>query len=122
MGKLRAWLRATLRGWLGVHVLELEAAQSRQMYEHLSTVLDKKIKELDRLTREDWDVSARGRSTIILTGVYRKRGFVKFYDIPQDEFEGLVHIYRDRRKEHTIRNIDAPYVVSGAFDLGEPRT
>ncbi len=82
--------------------------------------ITKRIKELDKLTREDLDVGFRGGSTVVLTGVYRGRGYVQFYDVPPEHFSALVEEFQSRRKEHLIRNIDAPHEMlraGGAFTL-----
>lgn len=98
-------------------VAEAQAKQFDDYVDHLAKQIDKKVKELDHLTREDWDIGARGPSTIILTGVYRGRGFVKFYDVPAEEFRHLVEMFRSREKAHLLRTIDRPYMMDGAFSM-----
>lgn len=110
-------MRKMLRKWLGIDTLEKRADTHSYILDGLAGQIDKKIKELDKLTREDWDIGVRGPSTIILTGVYRGRGYVKFYDVPGEQFEDLVQMFRSREKSHLIRNVDAPHLMSGAFKL-----
>jgi hypothetical protein len=79
--------------------------------------LSHKIDEFDKLKSLDIDVGFRGQCTVVLTGVFQGRGYVKFYDVSREEFEYLVKDYRERKKHSLVRNIDAPPSFYGAFDL-----
>jgi len=112
-------MKSIIKKWIGITALEARADASEKKAKIISEYLDKKIAELDKLTREDWDIGARGPSTIILTGVYRGRGYVKFYEVPGAEFDALVEEFQSRRRAHLIRNVDAPHFAyqRGAFNL-----
>ena len=79
--------------------------------------LNTKVKELDKYTTIDADIGYRGDCTIILTGVYRGRGYVHFYDIPHEEFRHYVDKFRDQKRHSLIRNIDTPQDFFGNFNL-----
>jgi len=106
-----------IKKWLGVTALDARIKKQEAVLAILSPAIDEKIRDLDKLTREDWDIGMRGPSTIILTGVYRGKGYVKFYEVPGDQFHSLVQEYQERHKHHLIRNVDVPYPMSGAFQL-----
>lgn len=109
-----------LKKWLGILDLEAKNTVFNQRLDKQASAIQKRIKELDKLTCEDVDIGMRGSSTIILTGVYRGRGYVKFYDVPPEDFHRFVEQFRHMRKFNLIRNVDAPYPVYGAFDLAKP--
>jgi hypothetical protein len=77
----------------------------------------RQMAELKEYTRVDADVGFRGNNTIVLTGVYRRQGFVRFYDLGDGEFERLVEMLQDMRKHALIRHIDAPPQFRGVFDI-----
>ncbi len=75
-----------------------------------------KFEELEKHNRHDVDISYRGRCTVVLTGVYRSKGFVSFYDVEMDEFKYFVEHFRGRK--NLIRNIDDPlHFYRGSFEL-----
>ncbi len=110
-------LRLRLKDWLGVYALEQENEALKRRLTEQSKRLDKRIAELDRLTKVDVDVGMRGPCTIILSGVYQGKGYCTFYEVSIDQFKEMVDRYKRERKEHLIRNIDAPYGFIGSFDL-----
>ena len=73
--------------------------------------------ELKEFARMDADVGFRGNNTIILTGVYRNRAYVQFYDVGDGEFRHLVEEMRDRHKHFLIRHVDQPMHFHGGFDV-----
>ena len=83
---------------------------------HRDFVIDK-IAELRGHTRVDADVGYRGNNTIVLTGVYKRRGFVRFYDVGDGEFERLIIQMKEMSKYALVRNIDKPPSFHGRFDL-----
>lgn len=117
MTKVKHFFRFRVKKWLGILDIENKQVKMAESLACQGIMLDNKIKELDKLTREDWDLGLRGPSTIILTGVYRGKGYVKFYDVPTDEFIYLVEMFHSQRKKHLIRNIDMPYTMQGTFTL-----
>ncbi len=102
---------------LGITQLECENRALRaQLKSHANYVVDK-MAELKAYTRVDADMGMRGNNTIILTGVYKKRAFVKFYDVGDGEFRLLAE-HLQRLKGHAlIRHVDRPPPFQGGFDL-----
>lgn len=98
-----------LRAWLGVDVLEQENARLRQTIMCQADRVTDRITELDELTRMDVDIGYRGPCTVILTGVYRGKGYVTFYEMDHGEFQYHVDMMKHMRGNHLVRNIDAPY-------------
>jgi len=72
------------------------------------------FQELESHFISDVDISVRGPCTMILTGEYKGRGFIKFYDMDLDEFRARVEEMRGRK---SLRNIDAPHDVLQSFNL-----
>jgi|GEM_PF-6314523 len=106
-----------LRDKLGITRLEEKHEDLKNANNFLRRVVEKKFDDLDELTRIDADISNRGQCTVILTGVYRGKAYVQYYDIPTQEFVHLVEEMRQRRKYNLIRNIDHLPSFRGAFDL-----
>jgi hypothetical protein len=78
--------------------------------------IDEKLKEFQSLHAMDADESYRGQCTIILTGVFRGRGYVKFVDVEHDEFRHMVERFRSRKS--MFRNEDRPqHYTGGSFLL-----
>lgn len=109
-------LRERLQHWLGVKDNSRQIKALEQSLQYSKDQLARKLADLDHLTREDWDIGIRGNNTIILTGVYRGRGYVQFYDIPPEEFRFMVERYREMKRGNLIRNVDYPK-MSGSFDI-----
>jgi hypothetical protein len=105
---------------LGLTELEKEVASLRLENGSLGRSLKSiqaKFEDLDKLTRYDVDVGFRGQCSVVLTGVYKGKGYVQYYDIPYQEFEWMVEDMRERRKHNLIRNIDCPLHLRGCFDI-----
>lgn len=101
--------------WL-IKFLGLDDLQRR--CDALERELQHQRREREKFERVDVDAGFRGQNTVILTGVYRGRGYVQFYDVGQAEFLSLVEEYRQRRKnDPRVRNIDAPPNFIGSFPL-----
>lgn len=75
------------------------------------------LEELKKYTRVDADVGIRGNNTIILTGVYKRQAYIRFYDLGNGEFEYLVKMLKSMKDHALIRHIDAPPDFRGFFDL-----
>lgn len=114
-----------IKKWLGVDDLSEQisrlADENNRLKRNINTQSDritKRISELDDLTAIDVDVGVRGPCTVILSGVYRGKGYVSFYELSHDEFRHMVEDYRERRKHGVLRNIDSiPSYRGGAFTI-----
>lgn len=102
---------------LGILTLEREHMELRRSLQSHKNFVSEKVGELKEYTRVDADVGYRGNNTIILTGVYRNKGYVKFYDMGDRDFVNLVEHLKDMKGHALIRNIDAPPHFKGTFDL-----
>ena len=110
-------IKQKIKSWLGIVALETEIEYLRHVIRTEHDRITRRIEELDKLTREDIDLGFRGNNTIILTGIYRGRGYVQFYDMSDYDFAEVVKMYQDRRKRNLLRIVDGPPFVSGAFDI-----
>lgn len=108
-------------GWLkkklGIEKLEFETSLLKEQMQSHRDFVQLKISDLKAYTRVDADVGFRGNNTIVLTGVYRNKAFVKFYDLGDGEFKRLVEILEDMKSHALIRHIDAPPQFHGVFEL-----
>lgn len=118
------WLRKRLRDWLGITSLEKDHDRLFDFMNQLgvrldreSNRLDARIAELDKLTAVDADMGVRGPCTIILTGVYRGKGYVAFYELDFEEFRHMVEDFKLRKKHGLIRNVDRIVHDGGSFDF-----
>lgn len=101
-----------LRSWLGFDqiIQSLEETNKRlnsELAQHKQYVYDQVHKFLDE-TRIDCEVGVRGNNTVVITGVYKNKGYVEFYDMDAPEFHDFVEQLKYRRKEHLIRHVDGP--------------
>ena len=111
--KMKDWIKKKL----GITALEEENKRLKiAIQKHHEFVCDK-VSELKEYTRVDADMGYRGNNTIILTGVYRNRGFVRFYDIGDGEFQRMVEQMRIMKEHALVRNIDAPPSFHGTFEI-----
>lgn len=110
-------MKRHIKDWLGVSKLEKENAELRVKLAVHGEYVTSKVSELKEYTRVDADVGIRGNNTIILTGVYRRKAYVRFYDLGDGEFVRLVEQLKAMRDHALIRNIDAPPSFKGIFDL-----
>jgi len=108
-----AWIKQKL----GVTLLETEIKMLRRIIKNQEAFIIGKLAELKEYTRVDADIGFRGNNTIVLTGVYRKQGFVRFYDIGDGQFERLVQQMKHMQDHALIRNIDAPPNFRGTFGI-----
>lgn len=93
-------------------LLELECQVIR-----LTNLITAEIDQMHKLTSTDIEMSYRGKCSIILTGQYRGRGFIKFYDMDLDEFKYTVERYKDNNRRSTFRVEDLPHWGQGSFIL-----
>ena len=117
---MKNWIKKVL----GIAELEAENKRLNSTVDLQRTALSahrrfvlQKMAELREYTRVDADIGFRGNNTIILTGVYRGEGFVRFYDLGDGEFKTLVEQLRDMKDHSLIRHIDAPPQFSGMFEI-----
>ena len=108
-------MRTWIRKWLGVTELEGDVETQRRMIVDQTIKISKRIEELDRLTCRDADIGFRGNCTIVLTGVYRGKAYVQFYDVDPEEFRHMVEIFKG--KKNFFRHIDAPHPLAGWFKI-----
>jgi hypothetical protein len=76
-----------------------------------------RMAELKEYTRVDADIGYRGNNTIILSGVFRNKAFVRFYEMGDGEFKALVDQIQAMKDHALIRNVDWPPELRGAFKL-----
>ncbi len=124
-------MKATIRKWLGITAmmqvindLVVENGQLKRQLEDtrgyitsMSGAIDSKMAKLDSLATMDLDGGYRGPNTIVLTGVFRGRGYVQFYDVSRDEFHHLVQDFRSRERHAMLRVQDLPHYGGGSFQL-----
>lgn len=80
--------------------------------------LKDEINYLNRHLKIDVDVGSRGECTVILTGVYRDRAYVEFYDMSSKEFANFVTQLRHMKKLKHISTLDLPRTMSrSVFNL-----
>jgi hypothetical protein len=101
-------MKNIIKKWLGVDKLIAEISLLKIQNAGLSNQLDKTHSLMKEFTRVDADIGFRGNNTIILTGVFKGRGYVQFYDLGDGEFRDMVERLRDMKKYALIRQVDAP--------------
>lgn len=110
-----------IKKWFGIDKVEAENAVMRSMVERHLNAVKSRMTELESHSRLDADMGVRGPCTIILTGVYRGRGYVRFYEVDHTEFKHTVERYKDGRKQGYLRNLDSiPNYPGGSFDFLKP--
>jgi len=123
------WLKNKLRIWLGIGLheemltkyakeigdLKMRCARLEgQLHETQHDVYSLR-RTINEYFRVDADVGHRGNNTIILTGIYRGRGYVQFYDVGTGQFAETVERMRDMNRCNLLRNIDAPPILHWAI-------
>jgi uncharacterized protein YdcH (DUF465 family) len=123
-------VKKLLQKWLGIDLLDKNLQNvitsientndqvEHELSQHKLYVEDKVHQFLDE-TRIDAKLGFRGNHTIVLTGVYKNRGYVEFYDLDSTEFHYLVEKLKDMKKEHLIRHVDGPlgFDFKGYFNI-----
>lgn len=119
MNKLTKWINDKL-GVTKLHgKLQVLIGENRRLETELNK-LQNEIHAMDRIDI-DFDLHKRGQNTIVLTGCYKGRGYVQFYDIPHEEFIHYVERLQHERKHNLIRNTDCPPSVKAYFNFMESR-
>jgi hypothetical protein len=113
IGPLLRWVKKKL----GILTLELEVKALKAQLQFHREFVTASIAELKEHTRVDADVGFRGNNTIILTGVYKRQAFVRFYDVGDAEFISLVEQLKHMKKYALIRHVDALPNFRGVFKL-----
>lgn len=96
----------------------------KQAYNHMHEAdgLNQKtrmiVDDIRRVTTIDVDVALMPKqpNTIILTGRFKGRAYVNFYDVTPETFEGLISHMRDLKQWGQVRNLDAPPAFSAFFE------
>lgn len=101
----------------GISKLKTDIERLNCKLDQHRTFVKLSMEELKKNTRLDADIGMRSNCSIILTGVYRKRGYVKFYDIDNSEFQKIVEHFNDMKKTSLVRNVDVCPSFRGAFEL-----
>ncbi len=102
---------------IGITVLEMEIESLKTQIINHKNFVNNRIADLKEYTRVDADLGFRGNNTIILTGVYKNKGYVYFYDMGDGEFEKMVEQLKNMRDHSLIRHIDAPPQFHGIFNI-----
>lgn len=110
-------LRSKIRIWLGITTLDKEIMNFIYELQSHKKFVTAKVAELKEYTRVDADMGYRGNNTIILTGVYRGKAYVRFYDMGDGEFEKLIEQMKYMKDHCLIRNVDKPPEFHGVFNL-----
>lgn len=110
-------MKKWIKDKLGITQLENENKALRLKLNEHADFVDRKVSELMEYTRVDADVGFRGNNTIVLTGVYRNRAFVQFYDMGDREFESLVKQLKHMKDHALIRHVDSPPSFRGTFEI-----
>ncbi len=112
---IKKWLKKVL----GITELEAKNKELLYSYRSVESELEAIKSEIHAMDRVDIDVDLynRGRNTIILTGCYKGRGYVRFYDLPQNEFTHYVERTEHEKKHNLIRNVDCPPTMKAWFNF-----
>lgn len=103
-----SWLKRWIKELLGINKLEGELLVQKRKIQVLKDMQDSLYDELKKYERVDADIGIRSNNTVILTGQFRGRGYIQFYDFEPKEFEHMVRQLRDMKKHALIRTIDEP--------------
>ena len=114
---MKNWIKNKIKQKLGITQLENENKILRSKLQEHSAYVTKKIGELKEYTRVDADIGFRGNNTIVLTGVYRNQGYVRFYDLGEGHFKDLVEQLKCMKDHALIRNLDMPPQFRGVFEI-----
>lgn len=115
MNKLTKWVNDKLGVTKLIANTVMMQHEIRILKERL-TNLEEQIHAMDRIDM-DFDLHKRGQNTIVLTGCYKGKGYVQFYDIPHEEFIHYVERLQHERKHNLIRNTDCPPSVKAYFNF-----
>ena len=110
-------IKGYIRKWLGVDEIALSATSAMNQSDRAMRRVSGHISELEKFTTLDVDAHYRGDSTIILTGMYRGRAYVQFYDVSPDHFREYVERLKYERGENIVRIKDTPMGFDGHFGI-----
>lgn len=112
-------IKKWLKKMLGITELEGYNKELLALYHHTESELETLKSEIHKMDRVDIDISPhqRGQNTIVLTGCYKGKGYVQFYDVPHDEFAHYVERLQYEKKSNLIRNVDCPPNVRAYFNF-----
>lgn len=121
MKKIKKWIRQKLRTFLGVDSLSLRINNAESMMLSAHRGICETRDELKKNSRLDADIGVHPKSnnTIILSGVYAGRAYVRFYDIGDGDFMELRKSLIRMSRDHRVRNLDTPPTLRGSFDASE---
>ena len=106
-----------LKRKLGIETIFNKIASLEAAVSALKQRTEDLLAEINAMQTTDVDVSPRGDNTVILTGMYKGKGYIRFYDVTEGEFGYLVNRMKDIHKAGHIRNIDRPPMFNGWFDI-----
>ncbi len=108
-----------------VRHLELKLDTAEASIACYKNAINHTLKQLKQFTKIDADVGIyrRSNNTIILTGTYRNKGYIRFYDMGDGAFKEMAEQIKEMSRYAEVRNIDEPYSFGfrGHFDLQEYR-
>lgn len=124
------WIKTKLQKWLEITSLEESYDISKKEISALKIRCAKLEGQLNETQHDiyslrkvvssyfkvDADVGHRGNNTIILTGIYRGKGYVQFYDVGDGQFVETVERMRDLNRSRLLRTVDAPPSFVGQFN------
>ena len=129
---MRIWFRWQLLRLLGLTDVIANIAKQQAEVEKTRDEAYKHIHEADRLNQQtrmivddirrvtaiDVDVAMMPQqpNTIILTGRFKGRAYVDFYDVTPETFDDLVNHLKDLKQWGQVRNLDAPPAFSAFFE------
>ena len=115
MNKIIKWFKDKL----GVNQVENKVDTLIGENRRLEIELNKLHSEIHAMDKIDIDVNAyrRGQNTIVLTGYYKGKGYVEFYDIPHEEFLYYVERLQYEKRNNLIRNVDCPPQIKAYFNF-----
>lgn len=112
------WLRGKTQDALGITALQSQVRDLQVEVRNLNCRVELVRKVHDLLTADvDLAPTERTRSSVILTGMYRGRGFVQVYDMGEGEFRHLVEQMRDMKRGGYLRNVDHPPTFNASYLL-----
>lgn len=109
-----------IKSKLGILELERQNKELREQLKSHERFVERKVAEIKEFTTidADIDIGPRAQNTIIMSGVYKGKAWVKFYDMGGGHFENFKAQLEYLNKYGYIRNIDAPPQIRGWWDIG----
>ena len=101
---------------LGITALEQRHEKLIRQVKNQQDFIAIQTAELKKFTKVDADIEYQSNNTIILTGRYQNRGYVRFFDMGDGEFEKLTKQLCHMEKYAQVRHLDAPMNFHEKFD------